>query len=243
MNKTDKNICPHQNSALNFLSESLFKWPADQIVCRIYFYWAAFFLKPSVFLLQSGLVAFWGCCSVVWGCLYPTPWKTLSSSPVMGHLFPGFHLFLFVGLLPHPGRAHLLVVFWERAGTWGEKKIQYFTSVIFEISWMWETIFILPSHLKDKLVEWKILGLKIIFLKHFTRVLLSTREDGCFPYVSWDLYVLWISCLCLSLFFFFWVVIEVWVLLLGSGREGLLYLDWFCVILCPWQRASVLLWG
>lgn len=76
----------------------------------------------------------------------------------MGHLFPGFHLFLFVGLLPHLGRAHLLVVFWERERVRGEK--------IFEISWMWENIFILPSHLKDKLVECKILGLQIIFLKH-----------------------------------------------------------------------------
>lgn len=40
---------------------------------------------------------------------------------------------------------------------WGE---------IFEISLMWESIFIVPSHLEDKLVECKILDLNIIFLKN-----------------------------------------------------------------------------
>lgn len=56
----------------------------------------------------------------------------------------------------------------------------------------------LPSHLKDKLVECKILGLKIIFLKHVKILFLYPmifiiifEKSGCILLPGCDLWSLW----------------------------------------------------
>lgn len=74
--------------------------------------------------------------------------------------------FLCVGPLPHPGRAMFYTFLREKAP--GEK--------IFAASHLWESIFLLPSHLKDKLAECKILGLTL--LGGFGRVVFGVIFEG-----------------------------------------------------------------
>lgn len=66
-----------------------------------------------------------------------------------------------------------------------------------------------------------------------------SSEGRWFPSISWDLYIIGTSCPCLFLFLFSWALTEVWILLLLSGKEGLHYFVWFCVIVSlTWHLAA-----